>query len=145
MSDLPSKVNRELPVPTPEILSEMLQLQSKQLDLRARELELRQQEIEIKKQEAQNGYDFAQEALKAQTEDVKTVRKQEARNSKYGLTIAIAVILLIGAVVLYSLNLGKETFVLDLTRLLLASAGGGGVGYIIGHRKASQRQETVEE
>lgn len=145
MSDPPERPPKSEP-PSPEVVTEMLRLQHRQFDLRSREIDIRERELEHKREEAERGFEFAKNALAAQVDDVKQVRIQQSQSTRYGVIITFAGLVIVAATVLYSLYLGKEQFVLELAKLIIAAVGGGGVGYAIGHRKASQQQtEIVEE
>lgn len=136
MSDLPERPKSELP--SPEIVGEMLRLQHRQIDLREKELE-------HKKEEASRGFEFAKASLSAQVDDVKTVRTQQAQSARYGIVIAVIALVIIAGIVMYSLYLGKEQFVLELAKLIIAALGGGGVGYAIGQRKSQTQQQQADE
>jgi hypothetical protein len=144
MSDLPERPPKSEP-PSPEVVTEMLRLQHRQLDLRSREIDIRELELEHKREEAERGFDFAKSALAAQVDDVKQIRTQQSKTTRYGMIITLAGLVIIAATVIYSLYLGKEQFVLELAKLIIAALGGGGVGYAIGHRKAHQQQEEIVE
>lgn len=54
-------------------------------------------------------------------------------------------LLVVAAVLVYALSQDKDQFVLDLARMVLSAAGGGGLGYAIGHRRGSKTEPAVTD
>jgi hypothetical protein len=55
---------------------------------------------------------------------------------KYGFLLVITLLLIMGLVICYSLHLNKESFVLELVKVVVVASGGGGLGYALGKRKS---------
>jgi len=132
-------------LPTREIIERLIHVQSQDIDVRRQELELKREEIDLRKQESAQGYDFAKKSLEVQAEDLKTVRVQESKDSRYILIIILSTLVIITAFLCYALYYDKEQFVLELAKLVIAAVGGGGVGYAVGNRKAKKEQEEEED
>jgi hypothetical protein len=147
-SELPARRESENPaeqraaatVPDPRLIESFLQVQAQDLEVRKQEIEIRREELDLRRQESTQGFTFAQESLKVQAEDLKEIRKQQKRESWQGLVIVLSILLVVAGVLVYAINLNKDQFVLELARVILTALGGGGVGYVIGHRKASKSE-----
>jgi hypothetical protein len=121
--------------PDQESLDRFLEVQTRELELRKSELDIRREELNVRREESRQGYEFAQQSLRAQAEDLKEVRKGERRDSSYLLITILAALITLAVVLLVSLYWNKEQFVLELVRVILAALGGGGVGYAAGRKK----------
>ncbi|HEY4424198.1 MAG TPA: hypothetical protein VGN10_08325 [Pyrinomonadaceae bacterium] len=108
-------------------------------------METRREELELRKQESEQAYLFAKDSLKVQAEDLKEYRHQERRESWQVVLVVISVLLVVAAVLVYALRHDKDQFVLDLARMVLSAAGGGGVGYALGHRRGSKTEPTATD
>lgn len=161
-NDLPAK--REPPeeggspakLPTRELIERFIQAQSRDFEIRRQELDqnleirreelaLKRQELDLRQQESTQGYDFARKSLEVQSQDLKTVRVQESKDSRYIVVIILSALVIITAFLCYALYYDKEQFVLELAKLVIAAVGGGGVGYAVGNRKAKKEQEEEED
>lgn len=141
MSDLPEKPppeeNGTPRVTNPELLERFLEVQSRELDIRAQELELR-------KQESTQAHEFATGSLQAQIGDVKEVRQQQRRDSRYTFILVLVIVIVAGLFTMYSLYLNKEQLVLDILKVLAGAGGGGGIGYAYGFRKAKKEAKQQD-
>lgn len=114
------------------------------MQARVQDFNLRHRELEQRERESIRGYEYAKAALHIQVEDRKDERKKELVNSRYGFWIVTLTILSVITLIMYALHLGKEAFVLDIVKVLVGAAGGGGVGYLAGYRKG-QKESVVED
>lgn len=113
-------------------------VQAQDLEVRKQEIELRREELELRKQESAQGFEFSKEALKIQATDLKEARAQEKIESWQVVFIVISTLLVVGGVITYAINLNKDQFVLELARVIVTALGGGGIGYVAGHRRATK-------
>lgn len=142
--DVPQKDEAGKPVERQKMFERFMAVQSQDLEVRKQEIEVRRDELELRKQESAQGFEFAQESLKIQAADLKEVRSQEKRESWQVLVILISVLLVVAGVIVYAINLNKDQFVLELARVILTALGGGGVGYVIGHKRASKSSDDSD-
>jgi len=138
------KTDAGKPVERQKIFERFMAVQAQDLEVRQQEIEVRREELELRKQESAQGFEFAQESLKVQASDLKEVRAQERRESWQVVAILISILFVVAGVIIYALNLNKDQFVLELARVILTALGGGGVGYVIGHRKATKTSDDSD-
>lgn len=97
-------------------------------------------QIDLLRQQDDHQYQYSLEVLKAQERDREAsranLRALHERSSKMKLwTTGIAAVFLLAA-----LWLGKDQFLLESLKYLVLIFGGGGVGYMYGYKKGSNRQ-----
>jgi hypothetical protein len=127
-----------------QLFERFLESQEQEFEIKKQEIAIRREELELRKQESVQGYEFAQKSLGIQAADLKEVRAQEKRESWQFLTLALALILIVAAVLTYAIGSNKDQFVLELTRIILTALGGGGVGYVAGHRNRKKEASDDE-
>ena len=143
--DAPTEQEAAPKTPDPRLFERLLQVQSQDLEVRKQELEIRRDELELRKQESTQGFEFAQQSLTVQAEDLKEYRKQEKRESWQLVVIILSVLLIVGGILVYALGLNKDQFVLELTRIVLTALGGGGVGYVVGHKRGAKTETQPDD
>ncbi|MEP7340428.1 MAG: hypothetical protein ABI977_22040 [Acidobacteriota bacterium] len=121
----------------------MLTLLEREFQVRSEEIKLRHRELELRGEESERGHEYATRALEVQTVDLRDDRKTDLVKTKYTYFLVVTLSVLAIALVSYALNLGKETFVLDIVKVLVGAAGGAGLGYWKGYRKG--QDETVPD
>ncbi len=94
----------------------------------AREIELRKQAEDNKKQNLKYNYDLAKQSLQVQLEDRREQRAHQKVLWKWFMWFGAFLILIVSGFVCWALYLGKETFLLEIIRILFY----GGSGFCAG-------------
>ena len=119
-----------------DIVREMMALQKSKIDLE-------RDQIAVSLKELENNGKVADKAIAAQLEDRKNFRQCEITQRKHYYWFAGVVFLGIVAFSFYALYLNKEAIVLDFVKIVVAFAGGYGVGRY--RRSRSTTQEESDE
>lgn len=119
---------------SPEVVTEILRQGSEQIDLRKRELEL-------EKQSQAKSFEYAQAALKAQTEDRDKQRQHDTSQTSKRYVAAIVVLVLVLCFLGFCLYANKESFAIDLLKLVGSFSAGGATFYFVGKSKGQRSSD----
>lgn len=112
-------------------IQRMLSLQESRITL-----ELKQADIQLK--ELDHNQKIADKSIDAQAADRKDERAVHKTVQAHRLIFASFVILIIVALIVYALYIGKEAIVLDIVKVLCGFAGGYGVSSYISARNKEE-------
>ena len=94
-------------------------------------------EIALRDREGERQLEYALSNLAALKQDAHEHREHLAKTSRTNTLANLAVIVLLLGFILIALSMGKDQFILELTKYTLAALGGGGVGYIWGFKRGA--------
>ncbi|MFY9825664.1 MAG: hypothetical protein WAM82_30095 [Thermoanaerobaculia bacterium] len=123
---------------SPEVVKDLVKVQFEQL-------QVHQKELDLEEREGQRNHDFALKALGAQTEDRRDARKHRIKQDivKY---VFIGILVLLGVtLVLWLTYMGKDSFALEISKVVLYSTLGGVGGYGVGKRRQPPEAEPDDD
>lgn len=110
------------------------------LNNQSKELEHKAQEISLAAQKDSNNFEFSKLALDRQNEDFEKQRLHNYKSKKARYFFATVVILLVGALLIYSLATNKDAFAFEILKTIVLLGAGGGAGY--GFRAYQEKQKA---
>jgi hypothetical protein len=130
------------PIPVPVVDPNQLELFKELISVQKEELGLRRQEHELSIQAQKDGHDYAKISLDAQVKDREGGRRHRQKVFVYTLCFIGFIVLVLLIFSAFAISAGKEAFVLEIAKLILAfvmgAMGGGGAGFVYGRRKSSE-------
>ncbi len=99
------------------------------LNNQSKELEHKAQEISLMAQKDSNNFEFSKLALDRQNEDLEKQRLHNYKSKKARYFFATVVILLVCALLIYSLATNKDDFAFEILKTIVLLGAGGGAGY----------------
>lgn len=129
---------------TPAILEKFFSNQTEELGLKNKELDLKKQELDLKKQEDDHAFEYAKDALKAQTGDNSSKRDYYSKKRKHRYYFMTGISVLIVFVVCYALHLDKDQIALEIVKAIAFTGIGGAGGYYMGKSKNRSEKDDDE-
>lgn len=120
-------------------------LQSQELALRNEQLQIERDKLDLEKARDQRGYEFGLKSLEAQAADRMHSRNCERGKRTDSHKLVCGLVLIICAVVVYALSLGKDAIAMELVKSVLMIVAGGAAGYGLGVRKSSRDDEASND
>lgn len=107
-----------------------------------RELDLSGQNLELQKQQDTHSYEIAKKSLDVQAKDLADERRHKLELWKMISRLALVAVLALTLVTVTALFLGKEQFVLELTKIALYGGSGAAVGFF--YQKSKRKNESED-
>lgn len=110
----------------------------------AKEIELRKQAEENRKQSLKYNYELAKQSLQAQAEDRKEQRIHQKILWKWLMWLCVFMTIMISAFVCWALYLDKESFLLEIIRIIFYGGSGFCAGVSLNKLKKSDTNSSQE-
>ncbi len=124
-ANIPQRRGQGIGIPLdPELVQKLVENQT-------RELEVRQQELILQQQQIVTGHEFSQLSLKAQLEDRERNRQHFQKYRRERLYFGGFIAILLTGFIIYSLQLGKDAFAIEVLKALVFLLSGGISGYAL--------------
>jgi hypothetical protein len=114
-------------------------------EVQTQEIAARRDEVSLRRQELSNTHDYAQQALKAESEDLQQGREAERSARRDQMLFAGFVLILITGFVIYALHAGKDQIATEAVKDIALFGVGGLGGYAIGWRKTASQEANDDD